>query len=67
MTETEVAKLKYCCDLLRKTESDIIRLGIEKVYQELQKKRLPSLENYNLLEPPNHNGFDKNYPSVFFV
>lgn len=37
MTENDVAKLKYCCEQLEKTESDIIRLGIEKVYQELEK------------------------------
>lgn len=37
MTEEDVIKLKYCCEQLEKTESDIIRLGIEKVYQELQK------------------------------
>lgn len=37
MTEEDVVKLKYCCEQLGRTESDIIRLGIEKVYQELQK------------------------------
>lgn len=33
MTEEDVAKLKYCCNKLGKTESDIIRLGIEAIYQ----------------------------------
>ena len=34
MTEEDVAKLKYCCEKLGKTESDIIRLGIEAIYQQ---------------------------------
>ncbi len=36
MTDSDVEKLKYCCEKLKKTESDIIRLGIEKVYQEIK-------------------------------
>lgn len=37
MTEQDVEKLKYCCNQLEKTESEIIRLGIDKVYEELKK------------------------------
>ena len=29
---TEQEKLRFCCEQLGKTESEIIRLGIEKVY-----------------------------------
>lgn len=37
MTEQDVEKLRFCCEQLKKTESEIIRLGIEKVYLELKK------------------------------
>lgn len=37
MTEQDVKKLKFCCEQLGKTESDIIRMGIDKVYSELKK------------------------------
>ncbi len=37
MTEQDVGKLQFCCKQLGKTESEIIRLGIEKVYLELKK------------------------------
>lgn len=37
MTEQDVQKLKFCCEQLGKTESDIIRMGIDKVYSELKK------------------------------
>lgn len=30
--------LKYCMDKTGKSESDIIRLGIEKVYKDIKKK-----------------------------
>ena len=39
MTEQDVEKLRYCCEKLGKTESEIIRLGIEKVYIEVSEKR----------------------------
>lgn len=32
MTEQDIEKLRFCCEQLGKTESEIIRLGIEKVY-----------------------------------
>ena len=35
MTEEDVKKLKYCCEKLGKTESDVIRLGIETIYQKV--------------------------------
>lgn len=35
MTEDDVEKLKYCCEKLGKTESDVIRLGIETIYQKV--------------------------------
>ncbi len=37
MTEQDVEKLKFCCAQLEKNESEIIRLGIDKVYSELIK------------------------------
>lgn len=39
MTEDDVAILKYCCEALNQTESDIIRLGIRQVYKELLAKQ----------------------------
>lgn len=36
MSEPDVEKLKICCRKLDMSESDIIRLGIEKVYTELK-------------------------------
>lgn len=30
-------KLNYCCEKTKKTKADIIRLGVEKVYEELKK------------------------------
>ncbi len=37
MTEQDVEKLKFCCKKLGKTESEIIRLGIDKVYKTIAK------------------------------
>lgn len=37
MTEGDVEKLRFCCEQLKKTESEILRLGVEKVYSELKK------------------------------
>ncbi len=36
MTVEDVEKLQYCCEKTGKSESDIIRLGIEMVYGELK-------------------------------
>lgn len=37
MSDIDVMKLKECCTLLNMSESDVIRLGVDKVYQELKK------------------------------
>lgn len=37
MTDNELAKLNYCCDKLNLTKTDIINMGIDKVYSELKK------------------------------
>lgn len=37
MTEEDVMKLKLCSEKLKRTESEVIRLGIEKIYLELKK------------------------------
>lgn len=37
MTEQDVEKLKFCCEKLEKTESEIIRMGIDKVYKAITK------------------------------
>lgn len=38
MNDEERAKLDYCSKALNKTKAEIIREGIDKVYQELQNK-----------------------------
>lgn len=37
ISENDAQKLKKCCEKLEKSESDIIRLGINVVYQNLKK------------------------------
>jgi len=37
MSEEDVRKLKECCCVLNMSESDVLRMGIDKVYQELKK------------------------------
>lgn len=37
MTPEDVEKLTFCCEKLGKTESEVLRLGVEKVYDELTK------------------------------
>lgn len=37
MTEEDIMKLKLCSEKLKRTESEVIRLGIEKIYLELKK------------------------------
>lgn len=37
MSEEDVEKLKYCCDTLKLSESDVLRMGIDEVYQKLKK------------------------------
>lgn len=36
-SEEEEAMLEYCCKVTGKTRTDIVRLGIQKVYEELKK------------------------------
>lgn len=35
MSEKDVEKLKICCKVLDMTESDILRMGVDEVYQKL--------------------------------
>ena len=37
MTDNEVKKLNYCCEKTGKSKSDIIRMGIQLVYENIQK------------------------------
>ncbi len=37
MSDTDVEKLEFCCRETRLTKSDIIRKGIDKIYNELKK------------------------------
>lgn len=34
MSEEDVLKLKKCCEFLKLSESEVLRLGIDRVYQE---------------------------------
>ncbi len=38
MSESDVEKLKICCQKLNMSESDIIRIGVDRVYMELENK-----------------------------
>lgn len=37
MTDEEVEKLNFCCQKTGKTKADVIRLGIQMVYEKVQK------------------------------
>jgi len=37
MSETDVIKLKECCNILGLSESDVLRRGIDEVYQKIKK------------------------------
>ena len=37
MSEQDVEKLKLCCEVLDLSESDIMRMGIDEVYQKIKK------------------------------
>ncbi len=39
VSQNDVEKLQICCDVLKKSESEVIRLGIDAVYQQLQQKK----------------------------
>ena len=36
MSESDVEKLKTCCQVLNMSESEVLRIGINKVYEELK-------------------------------
>lgn len=38
MSDEDVELLNYCCKVTGRTKADIIRMGIRKVYNELEKK-----------------------------
>lgn len=38
MTDEEVAKLNYCSEKLSISKTDVINMGIDKVYKELNEK-----------------------------
>lgn len=37
MSDRDIAMLNECCEKLKMTKADVIRLGIKKVYDSLQK------------------------------
>lgn len=37
MTDEEVKKLNYCCEKTGMSKSDVIRMGIQLVYENIQK------------------------------
>lgn len=37
MSDNDVERLEYCCKVTGMTKADVIRKGIEKVYEELKK------------------------------
>lgn len=37
MSEQDVKKLKLCCEAFGLSESDIIRMGIDEVYQKMER------------------------------
>lgn len=37
LSNSDIDKLNICSESLKKTKTDIVRLGIEKVYQEIKK------------------------------
>ncbi len=37
MSDNDISKLEYCCKQTGLTKADVIRTGIDKVYQELKK------------------------------
>lgn len=43
MSNEEVEKLRYCSETLNISESDVIRLGIEKVYNEMKKVKVTAV------------------------
>lgn len=35
MSEEDISKLKKCCDVLKISESDVLRMGVDEVYRKL--------------------------------
>ena len=38
LTKEEVEKLNYCCEVLGLTKAEVVRKGIDKIYNELKPK-----------------------------
>ncbi len=38
MSEEDIEKLKCCCEILERSESDVLRMGIDEVYQKIRNK-----------------------------
>lgn len=38
-SDKDIEKIDYCCEVLKLTKADVIRLGVDKVYEEAQKKK----------------------------
>lgn len=37
-SETDIQKLEYCSKMTRKSQAEIVRIGLDKVYKELKEK-----------------------------
>lgn len=37
LTDEEAKKLNYCCEILGMTKAEVVRIGIDKVYEEIKK------------------------------
>ena len=37
MSEEDVKKIRVCCEALNLSESDVLRMGIDEVYQKIKK------------------------------
>lgn len=37
MSEDDVNKLKVCCEVLKLSESDVLRMGVDEVYSKIKK------------------------------
>lgn len=38
MSDIDIERLNFCCEITGKSKSEIIRMGIEKVYKDLKRK-----------------------------
>lgn len=39
MSDSDLEKLNYCCQILRVTKAEVIRQGIEEMYRKAQKQK----------------------------